>query len=231
MPEVAIRDLGQLERGETLGERVYQELRNLLMNGKLLPNEKLSLRSVAEALGVSMMPVRQAVSRLVADGALTVLPNRAVCVPLMTRAKLRELTQLRIEIEGYAAAQSALNRTDYDLQRIRQLDQQFRAALHAKNAELPKVLRLNKELHFEVYRSAQSSTLVAIIEGLWLKVGPTINLDLGASQRLISGGAEKHHERLLKAIQSSRPDAARKALGEDIQESVAFILEHGALPD
>src|SRR4051812_32330299 len=126
--EIAIKQIGHLER-VTLGERIYLELRDLLMSGKLLPNEKLSLRSVAEALGVSMMPVREAVARLVAEGALNVLPNRAVSVPLMTQSKLIELMNIRIEIEGYAAEQSALHRTRKDLDIIRRLDDQFREAV------------------------------------------------------------------------------------------------------
>ncbi len=68
----ALDEVGSLLH-ETLGERVTGELRELLISGRLAPGEKLSLRRVAEALGVSMMPVREAVSRLAADQALEVL--------------------------------------------------------------------------------------------------------------------------------------------------------------
>ncbi|RYE71386.1 MAG: GntR family transcriptional regulator, partial [Hyphomicrobiales bacterium] len=81
----ALDEVGSLLH-ETLGERVTGELRSLLIAGRLAPGEKLSLRRVAEALGVSMMPVREAVSRLAADKALEVLPGRAVRVPVLTLA-------------------------------------------------------------------------------------------------------------------------------------------------
>ena len=67
---------------QTLGERAYAKLADLLISGRLAPGEKLSLRAAADVLGVSIMPVREAVSRLVADKALEVTPNRAVRVPL-----------------------------------------------------------------------------------------------------------------------------------------------------
>ena len=67
----------------TLGTQVYDALRDLLIAGGLAPGERLSLRTVAERLGTSMMPAREAVSRLVADEALEVLPNRAVRVPVI----------------------------------------------------------------------------------------------------------------------------------------------------
>ena len=173
--DVMLKRIGQLER-VTLGDRVYSELRQLLMAGKLVPGEKLSLRFVAEALGVSMMPVREAVARLVAEGALTVLPNRAVSVPPMTRDKLRELTQIRIEIEGYAAQEAANARNEAALKRISELDEAFRVLVLASEADVEQALRINKEFHFAVYEAAGLTTLIGIIESLWLKVATRLEL-------------------------------------------------------
>ncbi len=228
--DVALKQIGHLER-VTLGERVYSELRQLLMAGKLVPGEKLSLRSVAEALGVSMMPVREAVARLVAEGALTVLPNRAVSVPPMTQSKLRELMQIRIEIEGYAAEEAAAVCSGAALKRISELDEAFRAAVLSRNADVEHALRINKEFHFAVYESTGLGILTAIIESLWLKVGPVINLDLRASQRLTSGGAEGHHAALVAALAARDGKAARKALAGDIRSSSEFILTTWQLPE
>ena len=94
---------------QTLGDRAYAQLSELLISGRMAPGEKLSLRQTAEVLGVSIMPVREAVSRLVADGALEVTPNRAVRVGVMTAAQFRDLTQARVAIEGHTAALAARN--------------------------------------------------------------------------------------------------------------------------
>jgi len=71
----AALNLEPLDR-QTLGERAYARLADLLISGRLAPGEKLSLRAAADVLGVSIMPVREAVSRLVADKALEVLRAR-----------------------------------------------------------------------------------------------------------------------------------------------------------
>jgi DNA-binding GntR family transcriptional regulator len=227
--DAVLDGLGRLER-VTLGERVYGELRDLLMAGKLGPGEKLSLRRVAEIVGVSIMPVREAVARLVADGALTVLPNRAVSVPPMTLAKLQELTVVRIEIEGFAAQEAATRRSDAQLEEIRRFDELFRQAVQTKKPSAEKALAMNKELHFAVYRAAGLPSLVAIIEGLWLKVGPVINLDLRSSmERLTSGTAEGHHRRLVAAIAAGDAAAARESLAGDIRDSSLYIQASGAL--
>jgi len=228
--DITLKQIGHLER-VTLGERVYLELRQLLMAGKLVPGEKLSLRFVAEALGVSMMPVREAVARLVAEGALTVLPNRAVSVPPMSQSKLRELTQIRIEVEGYAAQEAALAHSAPALKRITELDAAFRAAVLSQDGDVEQALRLNKELHFAVYEAAGLPILTSIIESLWLKVGPVINLDLRASQRLATGGAERYHGALVEALSARDGKAARKALAGDIRSSSEFILTTWQLPE
>lgn len=228
--DFTLKQIGHLER-VTLGDRVYLELRQLLMAGKLVPGEKLSLRSVAEALGVSMMPVREAVARLVAEGALAVLPNRAVSVPPMSQSKLRELTRIRIEIEGYAAHEAALTCSAPALNRIVEIDAAFRSAVLSKDGDVELALRLNKELHFAVYESAGSPILTSIIESLWLKVGPVINLDLRAAQRLSTGGAERYHAALVEALSARDGKGARKALAGDIRSSSEFILATWQLPE
>jgi len=123
----ALAEIGVLPK-ETLGDRVAGELRALLMAGKLAPGEKLSLRKVAEAIGVSMMPVREAISRLAADGALEVLPGRAVRVPIMSLSQFRELTRIRLVLEGYAAEEAARNASEADIAAIAEAERIFREA-------------------------------------------------------------------------------------------------------
>jgi DNA-binding GntR family transcriptional regulator len=227
----ALDSMEPIER-VTLGDRVHEELCDLLMAGKLFPGDKLSLRNVAATMGVSMMPVREAVTRLVTEEALTVAPNRAVSVPMMTLTKLKELTLIRTEIEGFAAAQAALNRTDKELKKIRSFDEQFRAFVQSESSSAEKALKLNKDLHFAVYGAARLPLLTGIIQGLWLKVGPVINLDLrSSSERLKSGDAEQCHARLVAAIEARDPDKAKRALTDDILSSSQFIQSTGTLPD
>jgi len=227
----AIGSIGRLER-VTLGERVYRELKELLMAGELMPGDKLSLRTVATQLGVSMMPVRDAVARLVAEDALAVSPSRAVSVPVMTRRRFRELKTLRLVLEGHAAEEAARQRTPADLKAMRKFDAQFRAAVGGSEPDAAVALRWNKSLHFAVYAAAASPSLVAIIEGLWLKVGPVINLDIrGSAERLAVGQAEVLHGRMVAAIEAGDAAGARAALAEDISRSADFIEATGNLPD
>ncbi len=157
---------------QTLGERAYVQLADLLISGRLAPGEKLSLRAAADVLGVSIMPVREAVSRLVADKALEVTPNRAVRVPLLSAEQFRDLTEVRIAIEGHAAERAARQRDKNDLSSITRAEAAMRAESDAATPDLPRAVELNKTFHFAVYDAAHSPILAEIIRALWLKAGP-----------------------------------------------------------
>ncbi len=225
----AIAQIGRLER-VTLGERVHAELQELLMSGELAPGQKMSLRSVAETLGVSMMPVREAVARLVSDQSLEVLPNRAVRVPLMTRSRFQELTAVRLAVEGFSAEEAARRRTVQDVAEIKRAEEAFLAEARSPNPRADLAVRANKELHFAIYRATNMPTLVGIIGGLWLKIGPVLNFDLKVSpERLRTGGAAEHHRKLVAAIEAGDGAAARNALVNDIRGAASFIESTGRL--
>ncbi len=225
----ALTTIGPLERA-TLGDKVYGHMRELLMSGRLAPGEKLSLRATAEALGVSMMPVREAVSRLVADRALEVTPNRAVRVPILTVEQFRELATVRIELEGFAAERAANEAGRQDIAAIAAAEAAFRALSVEKRPDLAEAVRINKDLHFAIYAATGLPTLVEIIGGLWLKAGPILNLDLGANpDRLAAGAAVRFHAEALAAIRAGDGAAARAAIAADIRGAADFIIARGGL--
>lgn len=228
---LALSEVEPLKR-DTLGDRAYRQVADLLIAGRLAPGDKLSLRTTAEALGVSIMPVREAITRLVADNALEVAPNRAVRVPVMSAARFRDLTRVRIEIEGYAAAEAAVIRHADDLLPIARLEEAFSIECGKKRPDHSRAVGFNQAFHFAVYEAAQSPTLVDIIRSLWLKAGPVINLDLRANpERLQHSRAKRFHSDLLSAIRSGDAASARAAVASDIQDAATFILSRGSLTD
>lgn len=225
----ALDRIGAIQR-ETLGERVTGELRALLVAGRLAPGEKLSLRRVAEALGVSMMPVREAVSRLASDRALEVLPGRAVRVPVLTLAQFRELTRLRLVVEGFAAEEAARKATAANIARVAAFDAAFRKAASADPPDSTGAVAANRDLHFALYEAAGMPGLIEMIERLWLKAGPILNIDMRDEPRRLKGGsAMQAHARLLGALRSQDAAAARAALEDDITAAAAHIEETGQL--
>ena len=215
-------------RGVSLASQVHDALAEMLLGGELVPGDRLSMRDLAERLGVSVMPVRDAVARLIAQEALVVLPNRAVAVPLLTPAAFRDLTDVRVHNEGHAAALAAGRMTPGVLARIRRLADDFAAALPL--AEGRPSVRINKTLHFAVYEASGSPVLAGVIRSLWLKAGPIINLDLEErTRRHHTAESRTHHAALVSGLAERDPVAAAAAIEADIRSASEFILSRDIL--
>ncbi|MEO5846072.1 MAG: FCD domain-containing protein [Caldimonas sp.] len=216
---------------ETLGARVLHDLRRQLITGVLAPGDRLSLRRLADQQRTSMQPVRDAIARLVAERALEVTPKKAVQVPLLSAPRFAELTAIRLAIEGFAVEQAAHRRGAGERAALRRHEAAFRRQGERAVPDIDAAIVANAELHFAVYRSAGMPALTAIIEGLWLRIGPLLNLDMRAGAgRLESGVALRCHGDLLAAVVDGDAAAARAALHEDISSTAAFIVGRGVLP-
>jgi DNA-binding GntR family transcriptional regulator len=216
----------------TLGLRVYRGLRDYLMAGQLQPGQKLTLRELAAALDVSPMPVREAVRRLATEGALETLPNRRIRVPLMTKARFRELLRIRLALEGIAAEEAARRIRTEDIDRIEALNTEFTREMGRRQADGVRLFRINKDLHFILYETAGMPLLLSTIEGLWLQIGPLLHLSLRT--RANSKGRNPSpdwHKRLVRGLRRRDGTAARRALEGDLRSAADQILAEGDLPE
>src|SRR6185369_10534699 len=156
----------------TVQERVYQELRDALYQGRFMPGEVLTIRALAAALGTSPMPVREAIQRLVTENALTQLPNRTFQVAALTSETYDEWIRVRCELEGYAAQRAAQRSTAPICRRLREINAEFAKAIAAEKAS--GMLEGNQHFHFAVYEAADSDALLKMIGSLWLRFGPVL---------------------------------------------------------
>jgi DNA-binding GntR family transcriptional regulator len=201
---------------ETLNDRVYRELKNSIMAGAFKPGSELTLRSVADALGTSLMPVRDAMRRLVSERALQVLPSRKIAIPFLTVEAFLELRRIRILLEGEAAALAATRITPRQLNSVRSLIRKIESLDEGRQ-----FWPLNHKLHFTVYEAAGSPLLLSIIESLWLQIGPLFTRV--PVSRALKGSADPHHL-LGQALERHDPDAARAALVADLTESADEVM-------
>lgn len=218
---------------QTLSARVYQDLRELIMSGQLQPGERLTLAGMATALGTSAMPVREAINKLAADEALEILPNKSVRVPIMTRSRFRELVVIRRVVEGLAVETAAGRITPEQLARLAGLEQAFCREVALEQPDVNLIIQINKQFHFSAYAAAQMPALSSLIEGLWLRIGPVLNLDLrnSASVRRSDPPAVDAHRALLQALRAGDGTAAKAALAQDIDSAAAVILSGTGLKD
>ena len=205
----------------SLRTQVYDSLRDSLTAGRFVPGQKLTLRFVAKALGVSLMPVREALRRLVAEGAFEMRPNRSVRVPLMTRARIIELRDIRIALEGLAVEKAAALATREQVARIRRIALEIVAARDMGDSATDR--RKIREYHFALYAIADLPTLMRVIEGLWLQTGPYLNLLYPGF--VSSPRGPEGRTRLLRALQAHDAATARREIERDIGEALTYVAD------
>ncbi len=196
-------------------DRVYEAIRDSIMTGRIKPDGAITIRSIAAAVGTSPMPVREALRRLVAEGALILLPNRQLKVPPMSVERFNQLAKIRTALEGLAVQEAAVKITPSVLERLEKLDQEMR-----RKRKPTDYFVLNREFHFLIYEAAEMDELRSIVESLWLRVGPFFNL-------LTS---DKHcrdfpdtHLALIEALRERNSNEARKMIAEDISTFATMI--------
>lgn len=215
---------------QTLSADVYEQFKELLISGRMMPGEQISLRGMAEGLGVSVMPVREAVQRLTAEQALELTPNRSLRVPQMSVSQFREITSIRKNLEGLAAATAAQCLSEEDTQKIVMWHESFVREMKNETPDGARLISLNKELHFAIYRGAKMPVMMQLIEALWLRIGPILNYDMRSGPvRVNQRTALTHHASMVESILNKDVEGARQALEADIQSAADFIISVGVL--
>lgn len=218
--------LALVER-KTVQEKVYQKLRDALTQGRFAPGDSMTLRALADALGTSPMPVREALRQLLAEQALVVLPSRSVIVPVMTAERLDEFRRIRIALEGMVTEEAAHHITPAEVEKLRALSNEIAAA--GVEGDVKRYLSKNQEFHMTIYRAADLPIALKLIENLWLQIGPVLNFLLTKDAQQMGPGinpAEKsnaHHRDAVVALERKDALGARQAIVMDISDAAEYI--------
>jgi DNA-binding GntR family transcriptional regulator len=208
--------------GSLLHANVHQELRRRLITGKITPGSTLSTRGLALELGVSQTPVREALSRLAAEGALQIRSKRRIVVPPMTAERFRDLLRCRELLEPDAAL-AALPLIDATrLKRIKTADLAIERAL--KQGDVNAYMSGNYNFHFGIYTAQPRRTLLRLIEMLWLQFGPYMSV---VYSRFGTANLADQHELMLEALQTHDARALKRALIADIRDGMGLIGASG----
>ena len=202
---------------DTLQEQVHRQLTNLILDGSIAPGETITIQGLADAFGVSAMPVREALKRLTAAQALTIVSGRSVGIPPLSASRLTDLRNVRLEIEPLAAGWGVDRASNADIAAsVRHLEG-LEAAAAAGDRKA--YTRCNHALHFTFYHASGSDNLVRIIEDLWLQISPYFH-KLHASYT----AANNRHRDMVEALRARDAAGARNALRADIDTAYRSLM-------
>ncbi len=202
--------------GLTTQDRVYQRLRQAIMLGMVPPGTAITMRGLAEAMGVSPTPIREALRRLSSEWAVEVQSNRRMLVPAMDRQRFGELIALRTALETHAAGRALPHVTDRMIDALAALDSQMDLALAGGDTEA--LNRLNYEFHRQLYAANSSPAAMPLIESLWLQLGP---FHRQAVTAMAGFYREDRHKQILNALRRRDAAGLTAAIRDDIEDGVA----------
>lgn len=199
-------------------EQVYRRLRDMVLFGDLAPGQAITIQGLAGNLDAGMTPVREAIRRLIAEGALQMQGNRRVCVPLLDASQIEELAFARLAIEPELARRASKHVTDETLDFLARIDADLDAAITAGN--LRAYLRLNYEFHHGLYGLAGAPVLLDLAEKMWLQFGPSLRTVMDAA---CADTMPDCHKTLLAALGDGDGPAAATAVHLDILQGVERV--------
>lgn len=206
----------------TLWDRAYMELRRALLSGRFRPGQRILLREVAQELGISLTPVRDAVNHLVAERVLDRGPGGqkgGASVPKLTSEQFQQLTAMRVDLESRLAQAAARNLTPEGVDELASLVDQMAANIDGKNKNL--YLDLHRRFHFTLYDAAEMPLIRDTTETLWLRCGPALNAVL--EDYVPNLKRNDYHRATVEALREGDMSKVVQCIRQDIQEAGVYI--------
>lgn len=214
-------DLEKAQR-MSLTTQVEVRLKNALIIGSLKPGSRLVTKDLAEQLGTSITPVREALLRLVSAGALVATPAQAFLVPEIGEERFREISLIRKNLEGLAVEKALEQMTADNVIHLRNLWSNFAQA--KKSGEVEQILLSNRVFRFELYQFANMPTLSNLIEQLWVQVGPCFNFLYPQLPKLEQ--CQYDYNALIDALDARDPVRSVQALHRVIDDGNDLVSLH-----
>ncbi len=208
------------EPNQAAHDYVYKALRTKIMHGEVLPATSMTLRGIAQDYSVSMTPAREALRRLIAEGALMLSPSGRVSTAELNHDRIEELAVMRSLIEVELASR-ALPRAHIALiDRLKTMNASVSQAIAAHDPVA--YIKTNLEFHRMLYLRAQAPAMLAIAETVWLQLGPTMRSLYGKLNRK---EPPHSHTAIIAALHAGDEPGLRLAVRSDVTHGLRHLLK------
>lgn len=202
---------------KTLRQKVYEQLKEKMTTAEILPGKQISLRELAKSLGVSLMPVREALWQLESEKVVIIESNRRMWVNSLAPKEVDEISKIRVALEIMAGQMACDLRSQSSLAEVKSI----LSGLHDYVGAQEEYLKQNWKYHFMIYSLSQAPNLVDLIRGLWARYGPYLYLVTRQNADIIY--AMRAHDAMYKALADGDKKAMAKAIQDDLGTAAGSI--------
>ncbi len=211
----------QIERHQTLREKILETIREAILKGDLKPGEKVAEPELAERFGISRTPIREAFRQLESEGYLTVVPRKGAIVAALSERDVQEFYAVKSILEGYAAELAAQNLTDKELAKLEAINDRLKKLAAA--GDVKTFYKVHHEFHDTFLKAANNSKLYELIVQLGQKFSRLRMASLSVSGRMAISVAE--HDKLLEAFRQHDGKAAEALVKKTAAIGGSVLLE------
>jgi len=206
---------------DNLTARVFGELRLALMEGRFRPGHRFKIRELAETMGVSETPIREALMQLVRARVLDIQASRSIAVARLSAAQYEELRSIRMLLEGLAAERATTRISKADIANLKKYHQALAAAERGKRWR--EAVQVNWQFHHTLYKAADAPELLEMIETIWLRNGPLLNMLYPHATPTYPG--RHQHLNVLDGLTARNPEAVKQSIQADLMEGGARLVQ------
>ena len=200
-----------LDEYKPLRDVVFENLREAILEGRLRPGQRLMEVQLAEQLGVSRTPVREAIRKLELEGLVIMLPRKGAYVANMSLKDVIDVLEIRASLEGLAASLAAQRMNSDDIKKLEKIAKEYEKSIK------------DSEFHECIFKATNNKKLHHLINSLWEQVyrfRVTYISDYGSSLSIIN-----EHKLILDAIKKGDTELAKKYATEHIEKAEQFMIE------
>jgi len=203
-----------------LNEIIFEELKNLIVTGKMLPGMRIMEKEIARETGVSRTPIREAIKKLETSGLVIINPRKAACVAKISTRKMLEVLEVDQNMEGLAATLAGQRIRQIEKQKLQEMSDLFEAALGAQDVD--EMVRCDAKFHQIIIEAAGNKTLTMMfgqIEELILKFRYVYYNEEKWSEKILD-----EHRLIYLSIINGDLTLAKKAAEEHVEKFKDSIL-------
>lgn len=203
------------EAGYSLRTKIYNRLRNNILNGVYKPGESLIEMKVAKELGVSRTPVREAIRQLELEGLVSSIPNKGVVVEGVTPQDVEDIYTIRKTIEGLSARWAAEKIKDEQLKEMKDILDLME--FYTTKGKTDKISALDTRFHDIIFQACDSRPLKSVLTNFHHFIQRARLVSIKSSGRAIPSLEE--HRNIYEAMEAHDPDAAEVAITRHVESA------------
>ena len=206
-----------------LRELVYEQLKQQILEGQILPGTRMMEIALADEMGVSRTPVREAIRKLEQDGLVVIKPRKGACASDISIEEIADTMNVREHLEGFAAALAAMRCTDEEIDKLEEIVEDNQRAVD--NADAEALIVGDEAFHNEVVRMSRNKTLLQlpeIVQGLIVRFRHMYYRNPALYQVM-----PDDHRNIVQAIRQRDPDKARKYAQIHVTKLHDFLTREG----